>query len=189
VPQRGIPSRDTSSESAIRWAKGWLDQCIGQHLRCKDEAQWALPTPVIDVTPLNDRGDVKLVDRANRMLTERYIALSHCWGRKTIECRTTRQTIEARKKCISFEGLPKSFRDAVTFTRGLGVRYLWIDSICIIQEDKKDLRNESSLMSHVYGNSFATLAAVHAKDCSGGLYSKSGPTFETLRLPSCNIEG
>ncbi|KAH9210485.1 hypothetical protein DL95DRAFT_258640, partial [Leptodontidium sp. 2 PMI_412] len=66
--------------------------------------------------------------------------------------------------------LSQTFRDAIDITRYLGLRYLWIDSLCIVQDDAEDWATESSLMSDVYSGSHINLAASGAKDGSVGSY-------------------
>ena len=66
-----------------------------------------------------------------------YTTLSHRWGNK-IPFQTKLQNIEAHRNSIDINTLPKSFRDAVSVTRALGVQYVWINAICIIQNDRSD---------------------------------------------------
>jgi heterokaryon incompatibility protein (HET) len=68
---------------------------------------------------------------------KRYIALSHCW-RNGNPTRTTRLNLECRMSGFAFSELSRSFQDAVTVTRSLGINYLWIDCLCIVQDDHKD---------------------------------------------------
>jgi hypothetical protein len=75
---------------------------------------------------------------------------------------------------ISWASLTRTFQDAIDFTRRLGIDYLWIDSMCIIQDDAQDWLKEASMMFSVYNNAHVTLVGVHASDGSGGLYSKGG---------------
>jgi hypothetical protein len=72
-----------------------------------------------------------------------YIALSHCWGEN--DCRMTRSNLTAMLESIEFESLPKTFQDAITVARKLGVPYVWIDSLCIIQDDKSVTNTYCSL--------------------------------------------
>ena len=100
----------------------------------------------------------------------RYTALSHCWGKMQI-IRTTKATIENMKQGIPWAALSKTFQDAITLTRKLGVQYIWIDSLCIVQDDKYDWETESATMAAVYQNAYLTIAASLAADGSGGCFS------------------
>ncbi|GJC81644.1 hypothetical protein ColLi_04482 [Colletotrichum liriopes] len=90
--------------------------------------------------------------------------------------------MQARKEGIELETLPQTLQDAVFMTRILGVRYLWIDSLCICQDDVKDWERESAQMAAVYSNSYLTLAAAKSPDTSGGLLSARKPRLY-FKLP------
>jgi Heterokaryon incompatibility protein (HET) len=92
----------------------------------------------------------------------RYVALSYRWGSQN-NLKTTKSTLEDHQKGIPLEKLPKTLFDAVIVTRRLGVRYLWVDSLCIIQDDTGDWAAEAAKMGDVYMNSYFTIAA-HASD-------------------------
>lgn len=76
--------------------------------------------------------------------------------------------------------LTKTFRDAITITRSLSVQYLWIDSLCIIQDDKQDWEKESGLMASIYENAYLVISAAHASDGSKGCFSEHPAPKETL---------
>jgi len=115
-----------------------------------------LPTRLIDVgvagqesvklweTTLDDRG--------------KYMALSHPWGQPPHFC-TYRSNISDHKHGIALEQLPTTFRDAILTTRGLGIRFLWIDSICIIQGPDGDFNTEAKRMDQVFSGAYCVIAA------------------------------
>ncbi|KAF2802636.1 HET-domain-containing protein, partial [Mytilinidion resinicola] len=121
------------------------------------------PTRILDVGLSDDlsKNSVKLSELSN--VSAQYVCLSHCWGTVRV-ITTTRQTLAARCQGIPWESLPKTFQDAITYTRRLGLRYLWIDSLCILQDDREDWRRESALMAAIYKNSYITLAATKSPD-------------------------
>ena len=80
--------------------------------------------------------------------------------------------------CISMRSLPRTFRDAVVATRKLSIRYLWIDSLCIIQDDENDCQRESSYMVSIFQNEYLTLAATASSDNSGGCF-RADPSLHT----------
>ncbi|KAF4975744.1 hypothetical protein FZEAL_7521 [Fusarium zealandicum] len=100
-----------------------------------------------------------------------YASLSHCWARGPKPIVTTSDTIAYRLKGITFTARPKTFGDAVLIARRLGLRYIWIDSLCIIQNSAEDWQIESSKMADIYHNSFVTIAAVSSPDSRGGCFS------------------
>lgn len=85
-----------------------------------------------------------------------YIALSHRWGSRMPK--TTKENINSRKQSIDYDELPKTFQDSITVTRELGVKYLWIDALCIIQNDLEDWKRESRLMGDVFSSAYCTLS-------------------------------
>ena len=93
-----------------------------------------LPRRVIDVGTSRIDVEPKLYEANGERGC--YIALSHCWGTKNTFT-TTSDTLETRLQGLPFSELPKTFRDAIFITRMLSVRYLWVDSLCILQDEDK----------------------------------------------------
>ena len=128
-------SSDTSGDNHLQQALKWLNECLSKHNRCNPSKDTngelpRLPKRIIDVTPLDDAGSVTLVETTDERDT--YLCLSHCWGQSR-PCITTRSNIAVHKDKIEWASLPKTFQDAIDFVRRLGQRYLWIDSLCILQ--------------------------------------------------------
>ena len=88
-----------------------------------------------------------------------YITLSHRWENKANLIKTTTSTIQEYRHGINLNSLPKVFTDAVTICRRLQIRYLWIDTLCIIQDNEQDWERESARMADIYANSYLTIAA------------------------------
>lgn len=112
----------------------------------------------------------------------RYCALSHCWGPpSSITTQLNKHTYEEyTTEGIAVTDLPKTFHDAVAFTRTLGCRYIWIDSLCIIQKNKEDWIREGGHMCEVYEHSLVTLAAASSSSGHGGLFYDS-PRLDITR--------
>jgi hypothetical protein len=123
----------------------------------------SLPTRVLDVTS----NKVRLIETSRERGA--YIALSYCWGDEPF-INTTKSRLQDRKEGITFGNLPKTFQDAVIITRKLGIKYLWIDSLCIIQDSTEDWAEESAMMADVYENSYLTIAAASATSVHSGLF-------------------
>jgi hypothetical protein len=148
-------------------AANWLSICSESHERCKDSNQGTPPTRLVSIAGDSPR----LVLTANLISKPRYATLSHSWGAHDITMLTSEHVHSFQEK-IQLEKLPKTFQDAITIVRRFGLDYLWIDSLCIIQDDENDWLKESSLMSSVYGNSTITIAASSARDSSQGCFLK-----------------
>ncbi|KAK4209370.1 heterokaryon incompatibility protein-domain-containing protein [Rhypophila decipiens] len=101
----------------------------------------------------------------------RYLTLSHRWSQDQ-RFRLLTGTISQFQDGIGLQDLPQTFRDAAMVAIDLGYRYLWIDALCIIQDDPQDWLDQSANMCTVYRNSCCTLAA----HTTNGLISYSSPT-------------
>lgn len=148
-------------------AKKWLLQCSEKHLHsCPAFTESRLPTRVLDIG-ISDKDDVYI------RLTERqkgtWISLSHCWG---MEKHFTLTSSTALAKSLNIQALPPTFRDAITVTRRLGYRYLWIDSLCILQDSRADWVAESSLMQEYYKYAMVTIAVDSAQGDHEGFLGK-----------------
>ncbi|KAK0754411.1 heterokaryon incompatibility protein-domain-containing protein, partial [Schizothecium vesticola] len=122
------------------------------------------PKRVVDISPPTSTGeDVRLHECSDGEVGT-YVCLSHCWGRFQ-PLQTTRENLHAWKANIPWAQVPQTFRDAVFVTRRLGFRFLWIDSLCIVQDDKQDWEEQAPLMWSIYSNATLTLAATRCGDC------------------------
>jgi len=126
---------------------------------------------VLDLSYLSDLSEQEAVVlyESDSQVGE-YICLSHCWGGSQ-PVRTTLATIAEFRKGIALSQLPKTFRDAIDVTKYLGVRYLWIDSLCIIQDDRRDWEVQAAQMAEIYGRAYLTVAGTVAMNADAGLFS------------------
>lgn len=165
IPAIG-PGRELTSSfnlDNIELLGTWLRECTDNHPKCK-QTRSPLPTRVIAVR--SDKEEPFLFETMGEEAA--YIALSHCWG-KHQPLTTTTETLEQRKKGIPLLDVPLTFRDAILVTRKLGIDYLWIDSLCIIQNDQEDWAREAARMCSVYQYATLTISADAAKDGTQGL--------------------
>lgn len=162
-------------------AKKWLHTCKTSHLECLGTSVPELPTRVIDVGMQEDWVDLRITHA--RQERAAYIALSHCWG-GPITPMLTSKTIHSFQDRLPFLELPANFRDAITITRRLGFRYLWIDSLCIIQDSREDWAEESKKMGLVYRNSAVTIYAMASKGSKDGIIPRDAQEAPTLPLPA-----
>ncbi|KAH7112452.1 heterokaryon incompatibility protein-domain-containing protein [Dendryphion nanum] len=184
-----LPSSD--SPEAFDLIQRWLTTCLNQHVACQESFSGAvidesgppvLPTRVIHVGSLKEDISPCLLE------TDRgyghYIALSHCWG--PIQKRplmTTQSNLPYHLTGIPWENLPRVFQQAITVTRRLGFQFLWIDSLCIIQDSHEDWLRESKSMGTVYENASLTIAASHASDSSQSCFNTRPPPPHGIQLP------
>lgn len=131
----------------------------------KDTPQPAkLPTRVLDLgIGIGNLDNIRILE--TRTVAERalYAALSHCWLREDVEStKTMSHNIETRLVNLPLPDLPDTFRQAISVCRWIGVQYLWIDALCIIQDDPADWKREAANMNNVYANAWFTIAMHHS---------------------------
>ncbi|KAF4873097.1 hypothetical protein CGCSCA1_v007953 [Colletotrichum siamense] len=110
---------------------------------------------------------------------QRYVALSYCWGPSEKAARqlmTNTSTLKDRLRQISFSTLPKTHQDALQICTLLGVRYIWIDSLCIVQDDKSDWEREAGQMGAVYARAYLTICAGQGNSCLDGFLTRACPS-------------
>lgn len=168
---------NTGSDLSWQLVRSWMAKCLSSHQLCNRMQAVAplLPTRVIDVGSRDGKYPPRLYVPAAKELGC-YATLSHCWGSKqTLKLETT--NFEDFKREIPWERLPKTFQDAIAATRHLGIQYIWIDSICIIQDSPngEDWATESAKMTSVYENSYINLAAASAVDSTQGCFFDRDP--------------
>lgn len=149
-----------------------------------------MPTRVIDVDFSGVKDVVKLMETSGET-QDSYIALSYCWGIGKKGYLTTKANLTQRKD-NGFETmiLPKTIRDAIELARRLRIRYLWVDGLCICQDDTADWNRESRIMGKVYANAYLTISATGVDDSEGGLLFPR-TLRKTFKLPftAHNITG
>lgn len=170
----------TSSNRSFATLEWWLSDCQRRHKTCgsTSTSPW-LPTRLIDV---ETQPKLVISDSMDTHMPQPYITLSHCWGTLSIVTLTT-STIATFQTAIPVATLPKTFLDAIVVTRKLGFRYLWIDSLCIMQDSEVDWRPESSVMGQVYKRSTLTISALDSENGQGGLFRQRNAT-EVLSCPA-----
>ncbi|KAI7144431.1 hypothetical protein KC316_g16073 [Hortaea werneckii] len=97
-----------------------------------------------------------------------YIALSYCWGGKD-PAKTLRSNFQVRVKGISIAALPRTYRETIYLARQLGINHIWIDALCIVQDDNEDWQRESSRMAEIYSGAYIVFVAAAASNVEGGL--------------------
>jgi hypothetical protein len=158
--------------------KTWMEECDAQHEACKQNIQGPLPTRLLSIA-----GEVPRVVITAEWPTDprpRYSTLSHRWGADDF-LQLTSQNNDALVSGIPLADLPKTFTDAILISHHLGLEYIWIDSLCIMQDNTQDWRRESSAMNSIYGNSTINIAASSATDVHQGCFLKPPHMLDGLR--------
>ncbi|OGM43806.1 hypothetical protein ABOM_007589 [Aspergillus bombycis] len=145
------PELDVTSPRTIAKAKAMISECQLHH-----EAA----SPNVNLHSLDGASGYS-----------QYLTLSYCWGRNQ-PLVTLKRNFNDLKNGIGVTFLPQTMQDAVQTTRDLGYQYLWVDALCIIQDDEEDIKREIGAMADIYRNSTATILAATSRSVGEG-YLKS----------------
>lgn len=181
------PETSLLSETHLRRIASWRRKCTEEHEGCPGDGEpRTLPTRVIAVNS-NDPRYVRLVN-THRGRTAVYACLSYSWGTGPQHCNTTRN-IKDHLQCIALSDLPETVADAIRLCRALKIPYIWVDALCIIQDDQDDWSREAAAMASVYGSSVLTISVPDTIDCSENFLTRnpnrySGVVVDWIHGPS-----
>lgn len=183
-----------NSVSTSRQVQKWIEECQAGHgrksSRCRKHVDVCLPDRCIDV--FADAGvelatedplpNPKLVETRGKK--GKYIALSYCWGEEEYNPLQTKESnYRQHQEGIPFHSLALTIQDAIQSARQLGVQYLWVDAICIIQDSSFDKDTQIGQMRSIFENSFVTILAATAVNASEGFLSMPKPKPFRFRIP------
>jgi hypothetical protein len=163
---------DSASKGCISVAEEWLRTCLHEHKECSPLRAYAspLPTRVIDVG--DEDSYPKLVTSGGKV--EPWIALSYCWGGDSQFVFNDR-TMHDLHRGIPLDSFPATLRDSVVITRTLGIKYIWIDALCIKQDSTEDWVREAAKMREVYSGAILTIVAANSPSTHSGIFSQRKP--------------
>ncbi|CAG8955523.1 hypothetical protein HYFRA_00009476 [Hymenoscyphus fraxineus] len=182
---------DTSSANTVKQIQRWLRECLETHHLCKAHLDPKfLPTRLLDLTLWDKSRQLRLLESNKIDRKVPYIALSHRWDANyTASMATTSVNLALQLNSISPETLSLTFSQAADVTTKLGIKYLWIDSLCIVQDSMDDWAHESSLMGLIYQNSYCTISAGATKDSSKGLFHSTNMNNESVDFKCTSEDG
>ncbi|KAF1994216.1 HET-domain-containing protein [Amniculicola lignicola CBS 123094] len=158
----------SGDEQCLDKIEGWLNECDENHENCTIEwmeVSSKLPTRVINVGL--DGDEPFLLETEGNM--EWYAALSYCWG-KTPQLKTTKARLQEFKEELPWDELSLVTKDAIALCQKLTIPYLWVDALCIVQDDEEDWLREAGRMCNIYSGAYLTLAAAGAFDNTDGIF-------------------
>ncbi|KAH8762689.1 heterokaryon incompatibility protein-domain-containing protein [Hyaloscypha sp. PMI_1271] len=165
----------TLSHKVLQQTMNWIKRCGASHAKCKSPIDGVLPARLIDLEDVQQLQFVRIVRVPVPSPPDlKYATLSYCWGGKS-KLQLNRSNASTLEVGVSVSTLPKTIQDAVHFTTGLGLRWLWVDSLCIVQDSKEDMAHEVQSMYGIYQNCFISIAALDAKHSDEGLYACRDP--------------
>jgi len=178
---------------------GWMEDCVLTHADCwrppnvgsrfSDFAQggWKTPLPTRLIHVGNKENDfMPFLYEPSPEEYGAYICLSYCWGNR-MPITTTTTTIAERRKGIPWDSLGATFNNALKVAQVLRLEYIWIDSLCILQDDEKDWEKESSMMAEIYGQSLFTIIAATSPDATSGFIKKNSRDYYDNYFKSWSI--
>lgn len=174
-PLRPIPD-NTGDRRVLDIAKIWLENCEADHncetLRTQNtlDPEWH-PKRLIDIT---DASLPRLLELHSELPRRpyRYATLSHCWGSNPDFITLTTDNLAQFRRGFAINTLPKSFRDAIMVCSHLDIRYIWIDSLCILQNSHPDWLLHAAEMSSVYQNCHLNLSLDVAENPKQGAFMR-----------------
>ena len=186
-----MPSDNTLSPINVDAVAAWLDLCLQSHEKCRSKAPSRLPTRVIDVGPFDGSQDPKLIITDGE--TSPYVALSHCWGKPSEfdglkNARTLSTNLKDLLLSIPMDTVSQNVQDAIVTVRNLGLRYLWVDALCIIQDNHRDWEVEASRMGDIYSSAYLTIAATSAASGMDGFLARARWPWPVVSMPCITKE-
>ncbi|KAK4228679.1 heterokaryon incompatibility protein 6 [Podospora fimiseda] len=160
------PRASPASDEGIEQVRKWIRDCNERHGNaCRPSTQGRLPSRVIDVSG----GETLTLCETDGSVSSdlKYAALSYCWGGHQ-EFQTATESLSNRRGGFSVTDLPQTIQDAVKITQEIGIQYIWVDSLCIIQDDPNDKVKEVAQMADVYKNAYITISAARARKATDG---------------------
>ncbi|KAI1323404.1 heterokaryon incompatibility protein-domain-containing protein [Xylariaceae sp. FL0255] len=165
-----ILESSNNSRASFEIARSWLRDCQQNHINCLK-----LPTVTSYPSKLIYLGTGSWIQPQLQLTyglpLAAYATLSHCWGYPFEHLILKNESINAFLETIPLSELrSKTFFQAMTTARRLGIYYIWIDSLCIIQDDHEDWKKESVIMEYIYQGSTINIVATHAESGEKGLF-------------------
>ncbi len=156
-----VPTGDTGSEAALKKAAEWILQSSQEHQVCNKAVAEArrMPERLLYIEHMASF-NIRLVEDADMLPPESYVCLSHRWMPETTAVGLTAERAETFRKQIPRSTLYPLLSDALEVTYRLGLRYIWIDCLCIYQHDLGDWHSQAAEMAAIYENAFLTISAL-----------------------------
>lgn len=125
------------SQETFDLARNWLNECLDTHCNCPKPSSHFMPEILLKVSR-NEASDAAPYEISHYFPTqgtaEPYLALSYCWGGAQ-KYTTTKQRITSGDSHLDWSQIPRTIQDALIVTASLGYKYVWVDSLCIVQDD------------------------------------------------------
>ncbi|KAK0648540.1 heterokaryon incompatibility protein-domain-containing protein [Cercophora newfieldiana] len=171
------------SPDNVSLAGSWLHECLASHEACVKLTPSYMPKRILRVWK-TVQGDY-VVQLQEKVSAAQYVTLSYCWGGDQIH-KTTKARVQVPDPIIDWDCLPKTIQDSVRATVDLGIDYLWVDSLCIVQDDGHEVALQIAEMPRIYTHAVLTIMASRAAKASEGFLNNidlHGHEVLRTRLP------
>lgn len=173
----------TGSPNSLELARLWLRLCDSTHKACGEGNANDLPLLPTRVIDIRDPSQPPFLHLSLTNQRGQYVALSHCWGTAE-QFKTELASIENRRAGIDLNGIPQTFKNAIYVARHLGFPYIWIDSLCIIQDSSDDWQREAKEMGRYYRDASLSVFALGSNGDEEGCFKlRDGDIFALRRTP------
>jgi len=182
----GLPTKGTGREMCdmvdLGRVRSWIETCQSRHGSACEKPHWL---GTIQPVPGLRMIDVVAQSVVSAPPACRYLALSYVWGASFLptvaaaaavpKARLASMALSCNIASLGQDGglaclaLPQTIQDAITLTQGLGERYLWVDAVCIVQDDAEDIQTQTAAMDAVFSGAVLTIAAAAGSDADHGL--------------------
>jgi hypothetical protein len=165
-----VSGRLMGQEANPKLMKAWIQRCHSEHRdqSVHDNAEWG-----VDLTDAKYIFVVDVVDACVASISPtktRYVALSYCWGTSNTLLHTTENSnLLQTPGSLDSQNVPTTIRDAMNLLVSLDERYLWVDCLCIIQNDQVHSQEQVCRMDSIYSRAFFTIIAANGSDANSGL--------------------
>ena len=162
-----------------------LHRCHFSHKDCKVLQGTKLPSRLVDVGHEDEH--IRLVETKGGK--GEYAALSYCWGENSVQLKATGSMLDKMKNHIPPEQLPRTIQDTIKLTRMLGLKYIWVDCLCILQDSDSDWETEAAKMGQYYQYANLTIAASAAVSASCGLFGSRPKVSQPKQIQFRDSDG
>ncbi|KAI0549033.1 heterokaryon incompatibility protein-domain-containing protein [Xylaria curta] len=187
LPQTPLEAHRGWNGQTVQMVRTWMHRCLEQHPRCRLLHAWRTSGSTFQPQRLVDVGATgettwRLILREDSTISAPYATLSHRWSPGQ-QFKLVSKNLQAYRNGQSLNILPPVFQDTLKVIKALGIRYIWADCLCIIQDSSSDWETESLEMSKIYTNSICNISITGFEDTSTGFLDK---TCDFVPLP-CRV--
>ncbi|KAF5004056.1 hypothetical protein FDECE_9431 [Fusarium decemcellulare] len=173
---------ESTLDGKVSVIKSWFQECSSHpdHTACR-------PAPFVPRRLISvglDGNPIRIIEQHAHLDKTEYATLSYCWG-GSLQLRTTKETLAQFSEEIPWDLLPRTFADAISMAQKLEIPYIWIDALCIVQDDERDWQQQAAQMGDIFSGSQLTITASQSINSSQGCFGPDANGHQDGDLLSC----